>query len=165
MCKGSSSSSSSLLHCAWGPVRRRRRYMQAMALCCCWKFSMCLESSLWMCSGSTPTLENSDLRTDGRKGGLSNRSLQSDTVYRTLRFCEMFSRKLLLQYTTSLGWMAAVVLPTSQRELARKLVSKPCGQCMIRMILCNNNKGTTKGTAEVKKPKPVTLLSAGKDLS
>ena len=39
----------------------RHHYMQAMALCCCWKFSMCLESSLWMCSGSTPTLENSDL--------------------------------------------------------------------------------------------------------
>ena len=32
-----------------------------MALCCCAKFSICLESSLWMCSGSTPTLENNDL--------------------------------------------------------------------------------------------------------
>ena len=65
--------SSSLLH--WGPIDdsnpeqgrielatlRECCYMQAMALCCCWKFSMCLESSLWMCSGSTPTLENSDL--------------------------------------------------------------------------------------------------------
>ena len=54
--------------------------------------------------------------------------LQSDTVYRALRFCEMFSRKLLLQHSTCLGWTAAVVVPTSQRELARKHGTNPCGQ-------------------------------------
>ena len=45
-------------------------------------------------------------------------------AYRTLRFCEMFSWRLLLQYTTWLGWMAAVVLPSSQMDLARKHVTR-----------------------------------------
>ena len=52
-------------------------------------------------------------------------TVQSDTVNCTLRLCEMFSWKLLLQHTTGLGWMTALVLPTSQRELARRHAAKP----------------------------------------
>ena len=55
--------------------------------------------------------------------------IQSDTVYSSLRFFKMFSRKLLLRYITCLGRRATVVLPTSsQRQLARNHLTKSCGR-------------------------------------
>ena len=51
----------------------------------------------------------------------------------------VFSWKLLLQYTTWLGRMAAVDLPTSERELARNRVTQPCGRSTVSQCIALAN--------------------------
>ena len=78
-----------------------------------------------MCSSgheSSALLSVSELSVTGL---IAHVYLHCDNVYRAPRFCEMFSWKLLLYYTTRLGCMTAAVLPTSPGELARKPVTKP----------------------------------------
>ena len=43
-------------------------------------------------------------------------SILSFMITRSCRFGDCFHRELLPEYTTCLGWMAAVILPTSPME-------------------------------------------------
>ena len=67
-------------------------YIQAIALCCCWKLSICFDNSLWIWSGKTPTFEKRDLKT-------ANSSCNNSTFFCSLSFSRA---KILTRSSVSL---------------------------------------------------------------
>ena len=82
--------------------------------CCSVVFETAAAQAESACSGGTTYQHEGSLR-----------PLQGGRACRGPRFGDCFGGKLLPEYTTSLGCMTAVVLPTSPAELATKTFTKP----------------------------------------
>ena len=59
--------------------------------------------------------------------------IQSFMITRSCQFIECFYWKLLPEYTTCLGWMAEVILPTSTTENRNQASLKPTARVIIKL--------------------------------